>query len=141
MNSDEEELFGPLASTPDAPPKKRRGRPKGWRKPKPEAAPVAVPNNDDEAGIEWARAVVWAAEHVHVAKMTKRKAGNAMRHTYWQLGRDNQKQLLVDLMPKALSILDKAKGKGDDTGIIIAEEQNIAELSALLAQARAEAGI
>jgi len=131
-----DELSGPLATTPEAPTTRKRGRPKGTTKKALAAknAPTVVPAelDDDKAAVEWARAVMWAAEHIRVSKITKRKAGNAMRYTYWQLGQDNQKQLLVDLVPKALMILDKNKGEGDQSGVVLAEQKNINDLKALL---------
>jgi AcrR family transcriptional regulator len=101
-------------------------------------AVVSPESLDDKAAVEWARSVMWAAEHVHISRMAKRKAGTPMRFTLWQYGRENQKELLVNMVPRALSYLDKAKAGKEPEGVMLAEQKSIDELRALLEQALGE---
>jgi len=91
--------------------------------------------------LEWARAVLWAAENINVGKMSKKNAGTLARYIYWKQGRENPKQILVDFVPKALSILDKSQKIDSGTGMMAAEAEQIKDLEQLLEGALAEAGI
>lgn len=129
------------------PVKRKRGRPRKNPAPgsgAPSVAPVGDvggPPKEDAAAIEWCRAVLWAAEHVNTAKMTERKAGNLLRYSLWQFGRDNPKELVVQLVPKALTLLDKNKGTGEGDDVIEAENMAVKELETLLDGALQEAGL
>lgn len=104
--------------------------------------PVSVDPPDDEDTkfvVTWARAVLWAVDHVDVKKsqMTKTKAGSALKYNMYLLGKDDLRELHVNLVPKALNILDKNKNpEGGD--IAAAEEKDCDELEVILKQALEE---
>jgi hypothetical protein len=103
-------------------------------------APIDLP--DGASPVEWAKSVLWAAENVNVTKMTKAKAGSLARYIYWQQGRKNAKQLLIDFVPRALKILDQnSKNTSDVGGMAASEAEDIAELEELLRDAIVEAGV
>lgn len=91
--------------------------------------------------VEWARSILWAGENIGTAKMTQKAAGSPARYIYWKWGRKHQQELLIDFVPKALSILDKNKSAGLVTGMEATENEEIHELELLLDAAVAEAGL
>ena len=93
---------------------------------------------DEEAAVNWARAVMWAAERVNVKRLSVKQAGSASLHAMWQFGRDDPKALMVQLVPKALNILDKNRGDGPGADVVDAEMRSVKELQELLAGALAE---
>lgn len=120
-------------------PKKKRGRPKGSKnKPKtPEVVELPPEPSDDAASVEWAKAVKFAVENMNTAKMTITKAGGKLRHSMWQAAREFPKELLVNLMPKALAILDRNQDQAQ-AEVAEAERKPIRELEELLERAVAE---
>lgn len=111
----------------------------------PEAAPEA-PEPDDTAeinqsAIEWAHSILWAAKHSGVAKMSRAKAGSQAKFAMWEFGRENTKELMVNLVPKAMMILDKNKKPEEQAELEAAERKSIGELEDLLAGAIKEAGV
>ena len=94
-----------------------------------------------QRAVDWALAVMWAAENLNVARMTKRKAGSLMKYALWQFGREDPKTLVSQLSFKAAQILEKNKRENEETLIVEQEKKSIAELEELLADAKTEAGI
>ena len=88
---------------------------------------------DDKAALTWCRAVLWAAEHMNEKKMTERKAGNKLRFSMWQSAQDYPKELLIQLVPKALQIIDRNKEDGSTAEAVASERKSVAELKELLA--------
>lgn len=101
---------------------------------------VAETPDDQTAAVGWCKAVLWAAEHINVARMTQQKAGSLLKYSLWQFGRDNPKELVVQLVPKALAILDRNKALADSSAIAEIENLSIAEMESLLESALAESG-
>jgi len=97
-----------------------------------EAEPVIEAVDSDNMGLDVARAILWAAENISTARITKRQAGSALRYAYWQYGRKERTKLLVDLVPKALSIIDKNKTPAEDANIEAAERKAFKELEMFL---------
>jgi hypothetical protein len=95
----------------------------------------------DQSAVEWAHSILWAAKHVNEARMSRTKAGSQIKYAMWEFGRDNAKELVVNLVPKALTILDKNKKPEAEAEIEAAEKQSISELKELLAGALKEAGL
>lgn len=91
--------------------------------------------------VELANAILWAAEHVGIAKVSKKAAGTLANYIYWQWGRKHQMELLVELVPKAFAVLNKNKGAGQVAGMEAMENEEIHELELLLEAAVAEAGL
>lgn len=85
-----------------------------------------------EGTLEWCEAVLWAAKHVNTARMSERRAGSKLRYSLWQFGRGNTKELVVNMVPKALTILDKNKQPEEIEAMEEAEKTPIAELEKLL---------
>lgn len=110
--------------------------------PQDDGATVVIEPDDEASSLKWARDVMWAADNIDTAKnkMTKAKAGSAARYNYYLLGKENPKDLLVNLVPKAINIIDKSKpSEGSD--IDMAENKSIAELEELLKMAIAESQV
>jgi hypothetical protein len=106
----------------------------------PPPAPIPTVEPSDELhAVEWARAVLWAADNVdhNKKRMSKTKAGSAMRYNMFLFGKENGKELMVNLVPKALNILDKNKNP-DGGEITEAEERGAGELLGILKQALEE---
>ena len=107
-----------------------------------EAKPAVIlepPADDVKFAVTWAQAVLWAADNVDVTKkkMTKTRAGSALRYNLFLFAKDDLRELHANLIPKALSILDKNKNpEGGD--LTAAEEKNCDELLTILKQALAE---
>lgn len=111
----------------------------------PEAA-VEAPEPDDEAeinqsAIEWAHSILWAAKNVGNGRMSRAKAGSQAKFAMWEFGRENTKELMVNLVPKAMMILDKNKKPEEQAELEAAERKSIAELEELLEGAMKEAGV
>ena len=90
---------------------------------------------DDKAAMTWCRAVLWASEHMHDKKMTVEKAGSKLRYSMWQSAQDYSKEVLMQLVPKALQILDRNKDDGTTAEAADAERKSVVELKELLAGA------
>jgi hypothetical protein len=87
------------------------------------------PADDVKFAVTWAQAVLWAADNVDTSKkmMTKQRAGSALRYNLFLLGKDDLRELHVNLVPKALNILDKNRSP-EGGNIAAAEEMAAAEL-------------
>lgn len=95
--------------------------------------------DDDEAALDWCRAVLWATRHMSDKRMTLRKAGSKLRYSMWQAAQKYPKDLLINLAPKAMNIIDRNKDSGEDLeGMKEAEGKSIKELEELLVDAVAE---
>lgn len=97
-----------------------------------------VENNidpDDRAALTWCRAVLWAAENMNESKMTLGKAGSKLRYSMWQSAKEYPKELLIQLVPKALQIIDRNKDDGTSAESDAAERKSVQELKELLAGA------
>ena len=88
---------------------------------------------DDKAALTWCRAVVWASEHMHETNMTEKKAGSKLRYSMWQSSEKYPKELLMQLTPKALQIIDRNKDDGTSAEVADAERKSVQELKELLA--------
>lgn len=124
---------------------RRAGKP-GAKKPKAkpvvnEPAIVAEPTNTSDGGVAWARAILWAAENMRNKRITKRGAGSIANYSMWQFSQEEPKTLLVQLVPRALTIIDKYKGEIGGSDADAAEQADIADLEDLLARAIVDAGI
>jgi hypothetical protein len=86
----------------------------------------------DSTGVSVARSIIWAAEHISQTRITQKEAGSALNYAYWQYGKKNRTELLVQLVPKALSIIDKNKTPQENADVAAAEKASIAELEELL---------
>lgn len=115
-------------------PKRKRGRPKKSEQPQ-----VETPDDVNQSAVEWAHAILWAVENVGQSKMSKQKAGSATRHALWEFGRENTKALVVNLMPKAMSILEKQDAMRVDDEVAAAEEKAVDEIDKLIKDAIEEA--
>lgn len=109
----------------------------GERKAKGEPTDGTLPANFDQP-IEWARAVLWAAEHQNHKGMTRRKAGSGLNFTLWEFGQSRPKELLVQMVPKAIDIITGDGGDKAGSEYELVENQSIAELEELLVAAVAE---
>lgn len=88
----------------------------------------------------WAEDSFWAFENMGNT-MTKKKAGSASRLAMHKYAKNNPDQFLGQILPKAMTLLEKARAKeGDTDEIIRAEQKSIAELRKLLKMAVEEAG-
>jgi len=95
----------------------------------------------NQSVVEWAHSILWAAKHINEPRMSLKKTGCKIKYGYWEFGRENTKELMVNLVPKALTILDKNKKPEAEAEIEAAEKQSISELKELLAGAIKEAGL
>ena len=90
--------------------------------------------------LEWSRAVQWAVDNIDKGKISRKAAGSTVRYTYWKLGRENSTQLLLDIYPRALAIMEKNKKTDVVSGMVAAEADQIRDLEELLSDALIEAG-
>ena len=97
--------------------------------------------DDDNIGLSVAKAILWASERLHVARMTQKEAGNPLNYNYWKHGKKNPTELLVQLVPKALSIIDKNRTPAADADVVAAEKQSIKDLEELLEGAIEDANL
>lgn len=120
--------------------KRKVGKPKPAKPEVVTDAPVEAPLADvlSTGGLAWARAILWAAENIKVKRMTKRQAGSILNWSMWEFGRDEPKSLLVQLVPRALAILDKQKESEAPPEIDREELDEIADMEELLEAAIAE---
>ncbi len=88
---------------------------------------------DDKAALTWCRAVLWASEHMNDKNMTEGKAGSKLRFSMWQSAREYSKEMLFQLVPKALQIIDRNKEDGSTAEAVASERKSVAELKELLA--------
>lgn len=95
---------------------------------------------DDNIGLATARAILWAAEHLN-DKVTQKSAPVPLAYNYWKHGKKYPTKLLVELVPKALSIIDKNKAASESADVQAAEKRSIADLEELLAGALEDAGL
>lgn len=119
--------------------------------------PVVVSSSEELQGADAARAVCWAAENLHLpvkqATVTKAKTDLArfgaahvapLALVYYKYGKKlgtQQTKLLVDLMPKAMAIIDKSRQSEEEADIAAAEKKSVKELEAFLEDAIEEAGL
>lgn len=94
---------------------------------------------EDQASLTWCKAVLWAAEHMNEKTMTLKKAGNKLRLSMWQSTQEYPKELLIQLVPKALQILDRNKGSEETVEMVRAEEKAVDEMLDLLKVALVDA--
>lgn len=120
---------------PDAP-KRPRGRPRKEEAELPEIA--TPPESAGRASILWAEAVQFAVENQARVRMSKKRAGSALKHAMWEIGREFPKELAFQLMPKAMAIMDKHDNAKSDDEIISAEEKAVGEIDELIKAAIAE---
>ena len=92
--------------------------------------------DDEQSAIAWARAVMWAAKHTGT-RVTKKTAG-LQRYSLWKIANDDPQAFNVQLVPKAIGLLDKLKRPDEDMAVDAAERSSIAELQELLEGAIAE---
>ncbi len=121
-----EELLGSAPGAPDSPDE--------FEEP-PDDKPI---DPDDTAALTWCRAVVWASENMHEKKMTEKKAGSKIRYSMWQSSEKYPKEMLIQLVPKALQILDRNKDSGTSAETADAERKSVVDLRELLAGALEE---
>lgn len=93
---------------------------------------------EQEGSLEWCRAVLWAAQHMSKSRMTQKQAGGLLRYSTWKVARENPKEFSLQLVPKAIMILEKIK-PDDDGGVVELEERSVAELEKFLDRAIDEA--
>lgn len=90
---------------------------------------------DDRAAMTWCKAVLWAAENMNEPAMTMAEAGSKLRFSMWEATQKYPKELLIQLVPKALQIIDRNKGDGSGEEMKTAEHKSVQELKELLAGA------
>lgn len=91
-------------------------------------------------GHAWAADCYWAYEHLG-DRVTRAKAGTAARFAQWKMAAKDPEYFVMQVMPKAMTMLEKARDKaGDEDGVSRAEQKSIAELQRILTAAIAEAG-
>lgn len=90
-------------------------------------------------GYAWAADCFWAYDNMG-GKMTQAKAGSAGRYYQWKMATKNPEQYVMQVLPRAMTMLEKARDKaGDDANVVVrAEEKQIAELQSILTAAIAE---
>lgn len=94
---------------------------------------------EDRAAVTWCKAVLWAAENMNDKSMTISRAGSKLRYSMWESAQEYPKELLVQLVPKALAILDKNKQMDEGDEVEEAEKEGIQELEEMLKTAIEEA--
>lgn len=120
------------SESPTPPTKKKPGRPK-----KPPVTPSL--EGDDVGSIDLARAIQFAVENLNKTNMTPRKAGSKLRFALWQAGQADAKGLLLNLLPKAMTIIDKQTNHKVEDEETRREEAAVKEIDELLEAAIEEA--
>lgn len=83
-------------------------------------------------GHRWALDCYWAYENMG-GKPTRAKAGTAARFALWQMANKDTGIFVMDIMPRAMALLDKARAKSSDTDMVVRKEnKKIAELQEIL---------
>jgi len=93
------------------------------------------------ASYAWALDCDWVWQNLG-GKMTRDKAGTPARWALWQYAKKDMDKFIQQIMPKAMTLLEKALDKEGDTDVIIIKERkNIATLKQILSDALIEAGL
>lgn len=113
-------------------------------------APATPPAEDAPAfndgvysreGYAWAVDAYWVYENLG-ERMNKTKAKSPGRWALWQFAKKDTDNFVRHVLPKAMSLLEKAREKsGDDGHVIEKEKKAIKALKKLLSAAVAESGI
>jgi hypothetical protein len=106
----------------------------------PTTPPIAeTAPNASQRWVAWAEDVHWVYEH-HAAKLAKSSPGmTTARWGILQYARKNMDAFMAQLVPKAMTVLEKAHDKtGDTDAVVIEEKRGIAELKRILVAAIAE---
>lgn len=124
----------------DEQPKRPRGRPRKEDQPEPE-----IPDSLDSSALEWAQAILWAVENTSFKTLPKvkvggkKKAPSAIQKALWEFGQENEKSLVVNLMPRALDIINKHAANQVEDDVAAAEQEAVQEIDKLLEAAIKEA--
>lgn len=118
----------------------------------PESAAMPTTADDRISPASWAQDVLWAAERINLKSLhpnTEGKRGrpntscpagiSVSRFALWQFGRDNPKDMMTNLVPKALAIVQKNTARDDDEAIAAAEEMEVSKMRKTLELALVEA--
>lgn len=90
-------------------------------------------------GHAWAIDAFWAYENLG-EKMTRQKAGTSARWAQWQSARKDTGYFLMQILPKAMQLLERARDKGADADMVEREERKeIAKMQRVLKEAIKEA--
>lgn len=88
-------------------------------------------------GYAWALDVFWAYEHM--GERVKKDDAGPGRYALWKFAREDPSKFIGQILPKAMSLLEKARDKeGDDQVVVEAERKGITELRLTLKEALAE---
>lgn len=109
------------------------------------ASPTAPPDAEPgpsgaiQSWVAWAEDVHWVYEH-HASKLMKASPGmTTARWGILQYAKKNMDQFMAQLVPKAMTVLEKAHAKTGDTDAVVTEsKRGIAELKRILVAAIAE---
>lgn len=96
--------------------------------------PVDAPLADSAPteGHRWALDCYWAYENMG-GKPSRAKAGTAARFALWQMANKDTGAFVMDIMPRAMALLDKARAKSNDSDSVVRKEnKKIAELQEIL---------
>lgn len=95
----------------------------------------------ERSSYSWAEDVYWVYEHLG-DRVNRSTAGNAGRYALWKNAKADVDKFITQMMPRAMSLLEKSLDKEvDDAVIIRREKKNIAELENILADALVEANL
>lgn len=97
--------------------------------------PSVVPPSVDippTEGHRWALDCYWAYENMG-GRPNRAKAGSAARFALWTMANKDTGAFVMDIMPRAMALLDKARAKNTDADSVVRKEnKKIAELQETL---------
>jgi hypothetical protein len=95
------------------------------------ASPLSVDIPPTE-GHRWALDCYWAYENMG-GRPNKAKAGTPARLALWSMANKDPGAFVMDIMPRAMALLDKARAKSSDGDMVVRKEnKKIAELQEIL---------
>lgn len=83
-------------------------------------------------GHRWALDCYWAYENMG-GRPNKAKAGTPARLALWSMANKDPGAFVMDIMPRAMALLDKARAKSSDGDMVVRKEnKKIGELQEIL---------
>lgn len=113
------------------------------------SVPLDLTDDDTLSPLEWAEDVMWASKRIHLSRLDGKTKGRPPKHApegvsanrfaLWQFGQENQKEMITNLVPRALAIKKEFAGRDNNEVLRQTESLQIEKMRGILTAALAEA--